>query len=165
MLLKTLTIAKALKRKNKLTGEIKQIQTLIQQENRIKEGKERSIDIIEKQLELGKKITELISIKSAISKANNLVVHKIYQLSEYKSLIKFLQSIPTEKGEEKESLGYTNIEKVNYTVIIDKKNVLEQTEELQTKIDNLQEELDRFNFTTDITYDTESIVIDDDLPF
>lgn len=166
MSLQTLTIAKALKRKNKLSGEIKQLQLLIHQENRINDSKIRNINILEEEIELNKKITELISIKSAITRANKDIVSKIYSLSEFKSLIKFYQQLPVEKGFESETVGYNNIEKVKYTVIIDKREVLLKTKELQNKIDMLQEELDRFNFTTNISYDPEIISdSEEDLPF
>ncbi len=155
-----MTIAKALKRKNKLTGEINQLKQLIQQENRIKEGKTRNIDIEKTSEELNLKIQELIDIKSAISRANNSVVDKIYTLSEYKSQINFLKTLPTDQGEEKETIGYSSVEKVNYTVVITKNQTIESIKKLQEKIDKLQEELDQFNFTTHITYPE-----GEDLPF
>ena len=68
----------------------------------------------------------------------------ILRLSELKSKIVFLQGINTTEGK------VSNYEEkdVEYSVVYDKLFVREQIELCEQKIDEIQDELDKFNHTT-----------------
>ena len=109
-----------------------------------------SADII-----LLKKIEELINLKIVINEANREIQGRIFLLSESKSLIKFWNEIPVTEGKKTE--GYGNVIVLNYNVQIDEQKRNQIVETFQKKVDALQEEIDTYNYTTEVQWDEKPI--------
>ena len=141
-----MTLAKALKRKNRLTQKISNLQQEIQRENSVRADDPRKIKVEDLMKELDERINELIKLKIVVFIASTPMRENILRLSELKSQITFLQGISTAEGK----INSYGEEPVEYTVVYDKvwvKNIVESCEQ---KIDDIQEELDKFNHTTSV---------------
>ena len=87
-------------------------------------------------------------MKAAIQKANVPVYDKIFMLSELKNVIIKLKRIPTEEGE----IRYGNSEPLIRTVIFNKLTIDNLIKESEDQIETIQEELESYNATTEITW-------------
>lgn len=145
---------KALKLKKSLVGEIAKLKQQIQEKNSYLEGSLNSekFDVQKLYDELLKKIDELIGLKYAISVANGEIQAKIFVLSEYKALITFWNEVSVVEGTQ--TMGYDSALR-NYKVQFDeiRRNTL--IKEFQNRVDALQEEIDLYNFTTEIPWGIE----------
>ncbi len=93
-----MTIKQALKEKNKLVKKISELNDKISTYNTIEVGNKRPYDVQELFTELTKTIETLIELKTNIHKANSSVYHLIFRLSELKSLVTKLKSLPCTEG-------------------------------------------------------------------
>ena len=141
-----MTLAKALKKKNRLAQKISKLQQEIQRENSVKIDDPRKLKVEDLFSELNDKVAQLIKLKIAIFVASIDMRENILRLSELKSKIIFLQGINTREGKVSE-YGDAFVE---YTVVYDKLFVREQISLCEKKIDEIQDELDKFNHTTEI---------------
>lgn len=148
-----ITLAKALKIKNKLIGEIKDIEKMIVSKNtiiineKVDIGKHVNKYNVEKMYnELQDKTNKLINLKIAINDANSEIIHHIFSMGEYKSLLKFLSTIDIKEGVV--NRGYLESNVNEYFSQIDDIKLNGMKKELQDKIDNIQDELDKHNHTT-----------------
>jgi len=142
-----MTIAQALKEKNKKVKHINSLWHRIQNYNSLIDGAERPYDIEHTFNEVSLETAALAELKTKIHNASAPVRLKIFQLSEIKNAIKNIQSVNTTKGRFKER--YSD-EAVNMTSQLDttwKDVILVQYSELA---DSIQDELDKFNHTTNI---------------
>lgn len=142
---------KALKLRKNLIGEITKLKLQIKEKNSYLEGSKNGekFNVDEAYNALLKKIEELTGLKFVINEANHEIQAKIYLLGEYKALITFLNEVSVVEGSQVS--GYSD--KIqNYVVQIDeaKRNKLVNT--FQIKVDAIQEELDEYNFTTEIPW-------------
>jgi len=141
-----MTLAKALKQKNRLTQKISRLQQEIQRENSVRADDVRKIKVEDLLEELEVRVKELIKLKIAIFVASTPMRENILKLSEIKSHIVFLQGINTTEGK----VSNYGEDAVEYTVVYDKLFIREQVELCEQGIDEIQEELDKFNHTTEI---------------
>ena len=111
--------------------------------------------------QLKSKINDLIGLKYAINEANREIQASIYTISEYKALIAFWNEVPVKEG--KQMVGYSDITTIEYHVQIDEATRNQMVEEFQTKVDALQEEIDTFNYTTDIPWGEEEIILKEEV--
>ena len=142
---------KALKLKKSLVGEIAKLKTQIKEKNSYLEGSKNgeNFDVHQAYNELLKKIEELTALKFVINEANHEIQAKIYLLGEYKALIAFLNEVSVVEGTQ--VIGYSD--KVQtYQVHINEANRNELVNAFQIKVDAIQEELDEYNFTTEIPW-------------
>jgi len=142
---------KALKLKKSLVGEIAKLKTQIKEKNSYLEGSKNgeNFNVHEAYNELLKKIEELTALKFVINEANHEIQAKIYLLGEYKALIAFWNEVSVVEGTQ--VIGYSD--KVQtYHVHIDEANRNILVSEFQKKVDAIQEELDEYNFTTEIPW-------------
>jgi hypothetical protein len=149
---------KALKLRKKLVGDIGRLKTQIQTKNSFTKG---SLDADKYNVpklyeELKGKINDLIGLKYAINEANREIQANIYTISEYKALIAFWNEVPVKEGTQ--VVGYSDITTMEYIAQIDEATRNQMIAEFQTKVDALQEEIDTFNYTTDIPWGEEEIV-------
>lgn len=144
---------KALKLRKKLTGDISRLKTQIQTKNSYILGSVNAekYNVPKLYNELLKKVDELVGLKFAINEANHEIQSKIYVLSETKALIAFWNETSVQEGTQ--LIGYSDKLTQEYKVQIDEEKRNEMIKELQTKVDSLQEEIDTFNYTTDIPWD------------
>jgi len=143
----------ALNLRKKLVGEIAKLKQQIKEKNSYLVGsinaEKFNVDAI--YLELKAKIDELVSLKFAIDEANREIKPKIFVLSEYKALLQFWNEVPVTEG--KQLAGYGRETVYDYAVQIDELKRNKIISEFQTKIDALQEELNIYNYTTEIPWD------------
>ena len=149
---------KALKLRKKLVGDIARLKVQIQTKNSYSEGSlnAEKYNVNTLYLLLQEKINQLIGLKYAINEANREIQANIYTISEYKALIAFWNEVPVKEGTQ--IVGYSDGTTINYLVQIDEAKRNEMVAEFQIKVDALQEEIDTFNYTTDIPWGEEEIV-------
>jgi len=141
------TITKALKEKNKLKGEITQLQKKLNTHNSVLKGNQRPFDLNKLELELNEKIAKLVLLKSAITKANQPVQEKIYRLSEIKNMIAFYRKMPATDGKSTEGFMDKNFE---YEAFFNEAVIEERISKLETDADSIQDELESFNHLTEV---------------
>lgn len=145
-----ITLSKALKIKNRIAKEIKDLQTIVTQNNSYITGNTPSFDVkasYKELIDLRKKLGEL---KIKINTANAGMIDKMVEISELKSHIAFLRTINTQEGQVSASrYGDTMVEK---SVAYNAKDIKEKEKETQKKIDTIQDEIDKFNATTLIEF-------------
>lgn len=146
-------IHKALKVKNRLTGELKRLQDILQRENSRRNDNTSKVDCGELDIQIQTTTDKLVRIKAALAQANGPIAEKIYRLSEIKNRINFLNSLPTKEGEEVTLVGH-NREKLvyNWTTYLNREAVDKKIVELQQIANTLQDEIDSFNASTEVEY-------------
>ncbi len=141
-----MTLAKALKKKNRIAQKINTIQQEIQRENSARKDDPRKIDVNKLMDDLEKAKSDLIKIKISIFVASTPQRENILRLGELKAHVAFLRGISTKEGLASD-YGETEIE---YTVIFDKLYIKTETERAEEEIDDIQDELDTFNHRAEI---------------
>ena len=142
---------KALKVRKNLIGEITKLKHQIKEKNSYLEGSKNGENFdAEKAYELLlSKIQELTSLKFIINEANREIQAKIYLLGEYKALISFWNEVSVVDGTQ--VAGYSD-KVLTYSVNFTESTKEERINEYQKKVDAIQEELDEYNFSTDIPW-------------
>ena len=143
-------LAKALKQKNRLAGEVAQFKELLTQQNSRSAKQKFDYNNHEVLTNLRKKVDDLVATKAAIGAANAEVYPKIFRLAELKGLVTTLKGLSTKEGVFAESLGYSQSVEVEYVAQIKKAEVDNLVEELEKEIQELQDALDEFNFTRSV---------------
>ena len=143
---------KALKDKKKLTGEISKLKTQIEVKNCYNEGTvdPEKFDVKKLYDELLNKTGELVKLKLSINECNKVIQERIFLLSEYKSLIAWWSGVCTLEGEHVTgSYGEKILRK--YRSQIDEVSKEKIIKGLQERVDIIQEELDIYNYTTEVS--------------
>jgi len=150
-----MTIARALKEKNRIAGKIKKLQADIQKYNRTRDDRPSDYNSNELYNELQEQIQALIELKTKLSRANISILQKLIQLSETKSAISFWSNFRT--GQEFDPIQeskYVNGEYVTVEIsgghTISNKIVQERIAVMQLIADSLQDDIDEYNATTTI---------------
>jgi len=143
-------LAKALKQKNKLAGEVTQLKELLTEQNSRSTKQKFDYNNQEVLTNLRAKIDELVATKAAIGAANAEVYPKIFRLAELKGFVTALKGLSTKEGVYAESLGYSQSVEVEYVAQIKKAEVDKLVEEIEKEIQELQDALDEFNFTRSV---------------
>lgn len=143
---------KALKLRKRIVGEISRLKDQINTKNSYIAGSvnPEKYSVNELYIELQKKIDELVALKFVINEANREIQSKIYILSETKALIAFWNEVSVVEGTQ--TFGYADVATREYNVQIDEEKRNQIVREFQIKVDALQEELDTFNYTTEIPW-------------
>lgn len=146
-----MNIVKALKTKNLLVKEISQLQNKISSYNSTLVGAAVPYDTKALLTQLGGKVNELVALKTAINKANLGIQGTIYELGEKKSFVSRIRSINTTSG--KVSSGrFSETPRVNeYVAQITILELDSMVATLEKEIDDLQEKIDTYNYTTQVT--------------
>lgn len=145
-----MNLSKALKIKSRLIGELNRARELIRRDNShtnipgIETRQQKNIEfqkLVKRSEDL---IADIVSIKSAISKANIHIYDKIFYMDELKSLLDYIKTISVEEGE---TYDFKCGEKVvvNKSVYINQSEVDKMISETQQKINKLQDEIDDYN--------------------
>ena len=146
---KNVTMARALKEKNRVAGRLAKVRTLVANENSKDKNVPRGVDVAEAYA-LAKTLRDrLVAIKSAIAVANNPIVPKIIELDEVKSEIAYLNGLNVKEGKFV-STSYGSRIETELEAVIRQPQVLDEVTALQARADRLQDELDEFNATTKI---------------
>ena len=145
-------IAKALKLKNQLAGEVAQLKDLLAKQNVRSTKQKFDYDNHEVLTRLQTKVQELVKVKTAIAVANVEAYEKIFRMAELKGLATALTGLETKAGVFNEGgrFGEAGYE-VEYVAQIGKVDADKQVAALKDEIQALQDALDEFNFTRTVT--------------
>ena len=144
-------IAKALKLKNQLAGDIAQLKELLAKQNSRSTKQKFDYDNREVLTRLRAKLDELIKVKAAVAAANAEIYDKIFRLAELKGLVTTLTGLDTKAGVFHEGRGVGEAAyEVEYVAQLGKVDVDKLVAELQDEIQTLQDALDEFNFTRSV---------------
>ena len=147
-----ITLAQALKEKNRLAGEITNLWNLVQRENSCWDNHTRCIDI-RQTLEMIETYTEkLIELKTKIGKANQGNLENMYSLEELKSKISKLDGIDTD--EDVKFVGVQGTIKMVRSPDVTASEVLKMKTQLQIRCNQLQDALDAYNVRNTIEFET-----------
>ena len=145
-------LAKALKLKNQLAGEVAELKTLLAKQN-VRSAKQKfDYENREVLARLRAKIDELVKVKAALGGANADVYDKIFRLAELKGLVVTLNGLETKVGvfHEGGQFGQPSYE-VEYVAQLSKVDVDTLVTGLKEEIQTLQDALDEFNFTRSLS--------------
>ena len=146
---KSVSIARALKEKNRVAGRLAKAREIIQQENSKDKSLPRRVDVEATYAEAKMLEARLVAIKSAIAQANNPIVAKIIELDELKSEIAFLNGLNVKEGRFEE-VSYGNKIVRDIETVVGQARVIAEVAELQKRADALQDALDEFNASTKV---------------
>lgn len=148
-------LQKALKLKKKLVGEIAHLKAQVMSKNSYPEGSKNAerFDVEKIYETLLEKTNELVGLKFAINEANLEIQSKIYLLAEYKGLVGFWNGVNVTEGEHPVSVRYGESMMRNHLVTFNEEQRDNMVKEFEGKIDALQDEIDTYNFTTEIPWD------------
>jgi hypothetical protein len=144
-----MNIKQALKEKNKLAKKVTDLMDRTNRNNSMDEGAVRSYDPKESLEQALQMVDDLVNLKTKMHMANAEVYDKIFRMSEYKSLVKYLKTLNCSQGTIVTSRYGDSTARQMTTVIteVERDGLVEKYE---TLIDNLQTELDTHNATTQI---------------
>jgi DNA repair ATPase RecN len=146
-------IAKALKLKNQLAGEVAHLKDLLAKQNSRSTKQNFDYDNREVLTRLRAKLAELVKVKAAVAAANAEIYDQIFRLAELKGLVTTLTSLDTRAGVFHEGRGFTESAcEVEYVAQIGKVDVDKLVAELNAEIQSLQDALDEFNFTRSVNF-------------
>jgi hypothetical protein len=142
-----MNISQALKLKKKLISEINEQFGIAKSFNSIEKGNVRRYSVVESLNKSADLIEELVDLKVKIQKVNLPVLEKIYTISELKSYVSELKKIPVDEG-----LVYSRYGSAqeNKEVEVNVSEIRELIKVAESKIQNIQDELDVFNATTEV---------------
>ena len=144
-------IAKALKLKNQLAGEVAQLKDLLTKQNSRSTKQKFDYENREVLTRLRTKLDELVKVKAAVAAANAEVYDKIFRLAELKGLVTTLSGLDTKAGLFHEGRGFGEAAyEVEYVAQLGKVDVDKLVAELNAEIQSLQDGLDEFNFTRSV---------------
>lgn len=146
-----MNIAKALVHKNKLVSKLNNTFSKIQKNNSTIIGTDVAYDVKALLTETDNIIEELVRLKTALHVASAPVRNKVFKMSELKASVKMLQSVSTSSGPVVDHYSRAEKPLVYVAVIgeVEKEKIITGRE---TEIELLQEELDKFNHTTEVTW-------------
>lgn len=146
-----ITLAKALSYKKRVTGEIARLTGEIRLYNSRRLPEEPQVNV-EELLKRRSQLTEhLVDLKVSIALQNREIQRKIFLLAELKSDVAFYSSVPVTHGKKLEDSYTAGPSEVEYVAVLKKADVDKKVAELNHRIDNLQDELDKFNYTASIS--------------
>lgn len=144
-------LAKALKLKNKLAGEVARLTELIRDANVTEGNNAPKYDVLamyEKMIDVQEQLARL---KSKIAVANAPIWDKIFRMAELKSRIAVLKTLPTKDGEFAErTYGTQTATPRMYRSAIKASTVEQYLATMTESLDLLQDDVDAHNATTSI---------------
>ncbi len=149
--LQEITLAKALKVKNRLTGRLAKVQADIQAYNSVPEGQADQVKVPALMKTREELVGALVSLKTAINEANREAQRDIYDLAEKKATAQFLTGLNTRH--DPQPPVYPSTIEVNYVATLKKADVDALVAGLEKEIDQLQDKLDQFNHVCKIEVD------------
>ena len=146
-----ITLAKALKVKNRLAGRLAKVQADIQAYNSVPEGQADQVNVPALMQTREELVEALVNLKTAINDANREAQRDIYDLAEKKATAQFLAGLNTRHGPQ--PAVYLNTTEVSYVAALKKADVDGLVAGLEKEIDQLQDRLDQFNHDRRIEVD------------
>lgn len=143
-------IAKALKIKNRLAGEVRRLEEIVRRENSRKVSEFNKDKVASKLVELTDVRVELIQLKAKIQRKTAPIADKLIRLAELKGEIEFFQSLDTKEGTFAENQYSNPVREVEFKAYYNRDAIDDIVVDLQNQIAELQDEVDEYNATTDI---------------
>jgi len=145
-------LSQALKQKSRLAGEISRQQQILLRENARRSDSTSTVDRQEVWNKIQSLSEELWKLKGKIAKANININPALERMAEYKTHITFLKGLNIREGEEIILVGRDQ-EKLVYkwNSFLNQARCDEHIEYLQRKINEMQDEVDIYNATTEIS--------------
>jgi len=148
-----MTLAKALKHKNRVAKRISQISNDIRDNNSILAINDPEVDVLGLD-EMRKTLTGyLVALKTAIHRASDKVRDKIFESAELRVTIQFYRSLETQHGKREAHRFSSGNEFVEHKAVIRKEAVDRIVAGLEDDIDKIQDQLDEFNAMNTIDID------------
>jgi len=129
-----ISLSKALKLKNRIANEIKDLQAIVNSNNSYITGNELPFDVKESYKELVNIRVKIGELKIKINSANTGIIEQMVEISELKSHISFLRGIDTKAGNVSNSRYDGTM--VDKTVVFSAKEIRDKVKETQKKIDS-----------------------------
>ena len=146
-----MNLAQALKQKNRLAGELVRQQQILQRENARRSDSVSSVDrdvVYQKILGISDDLGEL---KGKITQANVNIYPALERMAELKARIAFIQGLQKREGEEVVFVGRDQEQvKYQWDSYINQETCDETVADLQEQINDLQDEVDAYNATTEV---------------
>jgi hypothetical protein len=142
-----MTIAQALKEKNKKVATLNVLWDRLNKNNSVLEGNRRSYDPVELLKQIETELEALVDLKTRIHDASAPVRSQIFRMSELKSKTMRLKCLETDEGPVRSRYDGTVTRR---EAVLQAEQVDGLIEAAQQEIENLQEELDKFNFATHV---------------
>jgi hypothetical protein len=146
-----ITLAKALKVKNRLAGRLAKVQADIQAYNSVPQGQADQVNVPALMQTRAELVGALVALKTAINDANREAQRDIYDLAEKKATAQFLAGVNTRHGPQPPV--YPSTTEVTYVAALKKGDVDGLVAGLEKEIDQLQDRLDQFNHDHKIEVD------------
>jgi hypothetical protein len=151
-----MSIARALKEKNRISGKIAKLQYQVNQVNRFEDGKKQDFNSRELLTQLQEEWAHLINLKNKIAAANIGIADKLIKLTEAKAELQFWNTF-TNAGQEVEvstksvfkNREYVDVEVKTFSTITSKE-IHDNRERVQQLIETLQDDIDEYNAKTQI---------------
>lgn len=147
-----ITLAQALKEKNRIVGEISRLWELVENENSCWESHTRSVDVKETMKTIEFLVQKLVELKTKIGKANEGNLANMYALEECKSQMSRFSKLNT--LEDVRYRGVNDDKMEMRSAEITAQEVLQRNKTLQRQCNQLQDELDAYNATHKIEFET-----------
>ena len=146
-----ISVAKALKLKNRLTGRLNRVQRDIQMFNSVLQEQALAVDKVDINTlyTIRSEIVDcLISLKTKIIINNVDIQEKIIRLGELKATLSWLPSINTKDGKERHDYQNTD---VVWSATLKKADIDNSIKSIEAEIDRIQDDIDYFNNTKKIS--------------
>jgi hypothetical protein len=149
-----ITLAQALKEKNRLAGEISRLWGLFQHENSCLETHTRPIDVAKTLQTIEHYTAKLVELKTKIGAANDGNLKNMYLLEEAKSRMANLNGTNGNEDNEREYVRDGGYSYVKRTAVFNETKLLEMKRKLQIECNALQDKLDAYNALHKIEFET-----------
>jgi hypothetical protein len=152
-----ISLAKALKIKNRLVGELASLQAVARQHNSlpIESRGEKSVSLDKVWEDIQNTSNRIVELKSKIAVATAQIAPFLVDLAETKSTISFLETLPIKEGKEDTQIGYgvnSSLKTVVWNSFIDEASKNKLVKENKNRLDLLQDKIDEFNAVTKIDF-------------
>jgi len=145
---------KLIKIKKGLLGEISTVKKKIQDYNTVILPGSHPYDINELMDKYDTLIKQIVNVKKVLFENTMPIYPKIFEISELKSKILFLNKLSTKNGKISEKRAYTHTIDINeYKSIIGQNEKDQMIMDLNKKITKLQDEIDEYNYSTIVEID------------
>lgn len=145
-------IHKALKIKNRIIGEINSDREIFRRENSRRSDSVSTVDRSAVMDRLSKNVEKIVRLKAAIAIATAPISASLAGLSEMKSQVTFLKSLPVRKGVELVAVTRDTTKEYTWQAEIDQEKVDLLVSQLNADISAQQDKIDDFNAKTDVDF-------------
>lgn len=151
MTMETITLAQALKQRKRLAQRIGQVDQRIGKNNSVPQGNVRDASPRELLAERGRLVDQLVAVKMAVLRGNDGIQEKVLRIAEIKGQITVLSALDTKHGQQDSPAAvWRQGPPIVYDAELKQPEVDEIVRAMEAQIDAIQEEIDRYNYTTRI---------------